>query len=171
MKDLSSAFSVPVSPSINVPAYRIEGEHRTGLGLTGWPTSELSFYEVGSNQSIRRYSATLRVLDGGLVYRKLISPNSPKGFADGEMQRVEAKGRVLIPVWHRFDGATCGTLGDHEHCSAATPGHDPAKVPHPASSCCLFDEDFPISVHFHVPVGDPIVPALGENIEVTITRY
>ena len=151
--------------------------------LTG--SSNSHTFSVSSNDLPVVYSASLRVRDIALVHHNYttVGESSEIRTQSGEAQHVEAKGQLVLHRWHRLTGTQCAMLKQHEHCTKDTLGHDHTgeqitvrdavdgeNLAHLTGSCCLIVEQFPVSLHFEVPIGDGVVPALGDSITLTIQR-
>lgn len=119
--------------------------------------------------SAPRYSAAVRVHASGLRWRKYFDPDSPKGV-DGEEQVIEAKGQIFVPMPRSLKPHECDALGNHRHCVDMPGGADHAHGSGNDPNCCMVLEKFPVTVHFAVPLRDPIIPNLGDNLIVTIER-
>lgn len=115
-----------------------------------------------------RYSAAVRAIDGGLRHHRYFDPNNPTGVS-GEEHAIEAKGQIFVPMPRSLKPHECDALSTHQHCSdagvRANHVHAEDERVH-----CLVLEKFPVSVHFAVPLRDPIIPNLGDNLIVTIER-
>jgi hypothetical protein len=110
-------------------------------------------------------TAAVRVKHVSLRWRKYFAggPTDADGV-DGEAQHIEAIGKIFIPIAHRLSAEQCASLPEHAHCE----GH--IHLSPDAGACCLINETFPVSMHFDVPAGDGVVPALGDRLVVTIRR-
>lgn len=128
-------------------------------------------YSIGENatESVPHYSAAVRIRSQELRWRKYFDPSDQKGI-DGEEHAIEARGQIAIPIPRRLKPHECDALGEHQHCSdRGVNGH--GNSAHGGDvACCMVLEKFPVSVHFAVPLRDPIIPGLGDNLIVTIER-
>jgi hypothetical protein len=148
-------------------------------------------FVINNESHATQKSATLRVKGLEIREHKITMPHPcPCRDTDEhitEVNYVKAAGRIFIDHAYRNDAVTCETLPDHRHCTRDLPGHQhmktvgscpdgPAALDHshdmvPAEhACCLIPVDYPISLHFELPIGDPMLPAFGDTITVTVQR-
>ena len=119
--------------------------------------------------------AALRVIDTAV--RKFSFTASNEQPVVGEVVHVEAKGVIAIEEVPVKQSPSICDRSPHRHVNNDSANPDlegDAKKWYPNmpadANLCVIPEFYPISIHFDVPIGDVLPPALGDNMIVTIRR-
>jgi hypothetical protein len=108
----------------------------------------------------------VRVIRSELRWRKYFDSLGDSSGVSGEEHAIEAKGKISVEIAYQLTGPRCSMISSHNHCTVEMPGHNHEG----GKACCLIPEKFPVTIHFAVPLRDPIIPDLGDNLVITIER-
>lgn len=139
-------------------------------------TKEYHMITVLNEQLSGKRIAAFRVIDTAV--RKFTFTASTRNPAVGEAIHVEAKGVIAIegvPVKMDLEGVCSRSTHRHVRNDSANPdleGEAGNWITNMSADAelCVIPEYYPASLHFDVPVGDLLPPALGDNLIVTIRR-
>lgn len=96
----------------------------------------------------------------------------------GEVNHIEASGIIVMAERYELNALECASAEPHEHCKPSDHGDafehqyidklDLLEMP--CGKCCYLPQRYPVSLRFDIPVGDGVVPILGDNLILSIRR-